>query len=48
MIVRERKTAVRLPAVMKGGPKKNPLGCGARFIFSQGNKDTLYRIHGHQ
>lgn len=44
MIVRERKNGRRLPAVMKGGPK-NPLGARALYLF-EGNKDTLYRIHG--
>lgn len=34
----------KLPIRMPGGPK-NPLGARALYLF-QGNKDTLYRIHG--
>ena len=34
----------KLPKRMPGGPK-NPLGARALYLF-QGNKDTLYRIHG--
>jgi lipoprotein-anchoring transpeptidase ErfK/SrfK len=34
----------QLPAVMEGGPG-NPLGARALYLF-QGNRDTLYRIHG--
>jgi lipoprotein-anchoring transpeptidase ErfK/SrfK len=33
-----------LPRYMKGGIN-NPLGCRALYLF-QGDKDTLYRIHG--
>ncbi|MGI9462375.1 MAG: L,D-transpeptidase [Aestuariivirgaceae bacterium] len=33
-----------LPKMMPGGPN-NPLGARALYLF-QGNKDTLYRIHG--
>ncbi len=45
MIEREKKKYGRtLPAVMEGGPN-NPLGARALYLF-QGNKDTLYRIHG--
>jgi lipoprotein-anchoring transpeptidase ErfK/SrfK len=33
-----------LPRYMKGGIN-NPLGCRALYLF-QGEKDTLYRIHG--
>jgi len=33
-----------LPASMPGGPE-NPLGARALYLF-QGDKDTLYRIHG--
>jgi lipoprotein-anchoring transpeptidase ErfK/SrfK len=33
-----------LPEKMLGGPE-NPLGARALYLF-QGNKDTLYRIHG--
>ena len=33
-----------LPKMMPGGPK-NPLGARALYLF-QGQKDTLYRIHG--
>ncbi len=34
----------RLPDVMPGGPN-NPLGARALYLF-QGQRDTLYRIHG--
>jgi len=34
----------KLPVMMPGGPK-NPLGARALYLF-QGQKDTLYRIHG--
>lgn len=34
----------KLPEMMPGGPK-NPLGARALYLF-QGQKDTLYRIHG--
>lgn len=34
----------QLPEVMEGGPN-NPLGARALYLY-QGNKDTLYRIHG--
>ena len=45
MIARELKQyGRRLPDRMEGGPK-NPLGARALYLF-QGNKDTLYRIHG--
>ncbi len=45
MIERELKQyGRRLPDVMAGGPK-NPLGARALYLF-QGNRDTLYRIHG--
>jgi len=45
MIARERKKYGReLPAVMEGGPN-NPLGARALYLY-QGNRDTLYRIHG--
>ncbi|MGI9371343.1 MAG: L,D-transpeptidase, partial [Hyphomicrobiales bacterium] len=45
MIEREKKQYGRtLPSRMEGGPK-NPLGARALYLF-QGNKDTLYRIHG--
>jgi lipoprotein-anchoring transpeptidase ErfK/SrfK len=45
MIEREKKQYGRiLPARMEGGPN-NPLGARALYLF-QGNKDTLYRIHG--
>jgi lipoprotein-anchoring transpeptidase ErfK/SrfK len=33
-----------LPRFMAGGPG-NPLGARAMYLW-QGNKDTLYRIHG--
>jgi len=45
MIARERRKYGReLPAVMEGGPR-NPLGARALYLY-QGNRDTLYRIHG--
>jgi lipoprotein-anchoring transpeptidase ErfK/SrfK len=45
MIEREKKQYGRtLPARMEGGPN-NPLGARALYLY-QGNKDTLYRIHG--
>jgi len=45
MIARERKKYGReLPSVMQGGPN-NPLGARALYLY-QGNRDTLYRIHG--
>ena len=45
MIERERAQNGReLPEVMPGGPK-NPLGARALYLY-QGNRDTLYRIHG--
>lgn len=34
----------KLPKMVKGG-LKNPLGARALYLF-QGNRDTLYRIHG--
>ncbi len=40
--MREREP--ELPEVMEGGPE-NPLGARALYLF-EGNKDTLYRIHG--
>jgi len=45
MIEREKEQYGRtLPERMEGGPN-NPLGARALYLF-QGNKDTLYRIHG--
>ena len=45
MIEREwKKYGRKLPEKMEGGPK-NPLGARALYLF-QGNRDTLYRIHG--
>jgi len=45
MIAREQQQYGRtLPEVMEGGPN-NPLGARAMYLF-EGNKDTLYRIHG--
>ncbi len=45
MIVRElRQYGRRLPDVMPGGPN-NPLGARALYLY-EGNRDTLYRIHG--
>ncbi len=45
MIEREKKLYGRtLPARMEGGIN-NPLGARALYLY-QGNKDTLYRIHG--
>ena len=40
--MREREP--ELPEVMEGGPE-NPLGARALYLF-EGDKDTLYRIHG--
>ena len=39
-----RQYGRKLPKMMPGGPN-NPLGARALYLF-QGNKDTLYRIHG--
>ena len=39
-----KKNGRRLPKMVKGGPK-NPLGARALYLY-QGNRDTLYRIHG--
>jgi len=44
MIKRERRRGKKLPDRMEGGPE-NPLGARALYLF-QGEKDTLYRIHG--
>ena len=45
MIERELKQyGRRLPDVMEGGPR-TPLGARAMYLY-QGNRDTLYRIHG--
>ncbi len=44
MRARERKKGVILPVSMKGGID-NPLGARALYLY-QGNRDTLYRIHG--
>ena len=45
MIARElQQYGRRLPDVMAGGPD-NPLGARALYLY-QGNRDTLYRIHG--
>ena len=45
MIARElRQYGRRLPEMMPGGPA-NPLGARALYLY-QGNRDTLYRIHG--
>jgi len=44
MIAREKAKGKVLPAVVPGGPG-NPLGARALYLF-QGNKDTLFRIHG--
>ncbi len=45
MRIREyKKYGRKLPVRMEGGPK-NPLGARALYLF-QGNRDTLYRIHG--
>ncbi|MBO6814210.1 MAG: L,D-transpeptidase [Rhizobiaceae bacterium] len=41
---RERKKGVILPVTQKGGID-NPLGARALYLY-QGNRDTLYRIHG--
>lgn len=39
-----KKNRRRLPKMVKGGPN-NPLGARALYLY-QGNRDTLYRIHG--
>ncbi len=39
-----KKHRKKLPRMVKGGPK-NPLGARALYLY-QGNRDTLYRIHG--
>ena len=39
-----KKYGRKLPKMMPGGPN-NPLGARALYLF-QGNRDTLYRIHG--
>jgi len=44
MRARERKKGVILPITQKGGID-NPLGARALYLY-QGNRDTLYRIHG--
>lgn len=44
MIKREQRRGRKLPERMEGGPE-NPLGARALYLF-QGEKDTLYRIHG--
>lgn len=44
MRVRERKKGIILPVTQKGGID-NPLGARALYLY-QGNRDTLYRIHG--
>lgn len=44
MRVREAKKGINLPISMPGGIK-NPLGARALYLY-QGNRDTLYRIHG--
>ncbi len=41
---RERKKGIILPITQKGGID-NPLGARALYLY-QGNRDTLYRIHG--
>lgn len=41
---RERAEGRELPISMKGGIE-NPLGARALYLF-EGNRDTLYRIHG--
>ncbi len=44
MRARELKKGIKLPVSMAGGPE-NPLGARALYLY-QGNRDTLYRIHG--
>lgn len=44
MRARERKKGIILPVTQKGGID-NPLGARALYLY-QGNRDTLYRIHG--
>ena len=44
MRARERKKGIILPVTQKGGIN-NPLGARALYLY-QGNRDTLYRIHG--
>ena len=45
MRIREfKKYGRKLPKRMAGGPQ-NPLGARALYLY-QGNRDTLYRIHG--
>jgi len=44
MRAREAKRGVILPITQKGGID-NPLGARALYLY-QGNRDTLYRIHG--
>lgn len=41
---RERKKGIILPITQEGGID-NPLGARALYLY-QGNRDTLYRIHG--
>ena len=44
MVEREWRQNKRRVGFMKGGPK-NPLGARSLYLF-QGNRDTIYRIHG--
>lgn len=44
MRAREAKKGIILPITQKGGID-NPLGARALYLY-QGNRDTLYRIHG--
>lgn len=44
MRAREAKKGIKLPISMPGGIE-NPLGARALYLY-QGNRDTLYRIHG--
>lgn len=44
MRARERKKGIILPVTQAGGID-NPLGARALYLY-QGNRDTLYRIHG--